>query len=126
MVTPTIKGINTLVSIGGVVIGGQTSASLRPNVKLADVTDMIAMNWQQVLPNVKGWSVACTGLVIKDDEGWTAIKNAFLNNSKVDLKMTDGSVVYSGEAYVTSFPIQSDFAKGWRYNVMFTGTGPLN
>lgn len=46
MVTPTIKGINTLVSIGGVVIGGQASASLRPNVKLADVTDMIAMNWQ--------------------------------------------------------------------------------
>lgn len=125
-ITPVIKGVNTLVSVGQVEVGGQEQARLQQQVQINDITNNIKQTWKEIITSIKSWSVICSGMVIKDDEAYKTLKEAFQNNTIVTIKMTDGNQTMSGQAYVTSFPLNSVYNSAWKYAITFTGSGPLS
>lgn len=124
-VVATEKGIKTSVSIGDIVIGGQDGAKMYKVVQQSDITNMITMEWKRTITNIKSWSLVCSGLVIKDDIGFEALRKAYESNSLVKIKTEDGNRSEVGYAYVTSFPVSSVYNSGWTYSVTFEGSDAL-
>lgn len=121
----TERGIKTSITIGDIEVGGQENAKMYKTIQQSDITNMIKMDWKRTITSIKGWSVVCSGLVIKSDEGFKALRNAYENNSLVKIKVEEGTISEAGYAYITSFPVTSTYNSGWTYSVTFEGSGAL-
>lgn len=122
-----IKGKVIKISIGGKVVAGQRGATLNREKGTTDTSNKDGDGWAENEASLKSWSVECDGLVVKDDEGYDALRDAFNSDELVDVKFGDATtgIGEQGKAIITSFPIEAPYDGEVTYAVSLTGTGPL-
>ncbi len=121
-----VKGVDVLIKIGTVTVGGQRGATLNIAADTIDVTTKDSNGWKENEPSFKEWSIDFDGLWVVDDEGLAAIRSAILNGTTVSalVSMPNGDT-YGGTAIVTEFPIEAPYDDNVTYSGALTGSGEL-
>lgn len=125
-----IRGIDILVSVKVaeeyVSVAGQRGATLNRSASTIDVSNKVSGDWAKAISGMKSWSVDADGLLPLDDAGFTALETAFNTSAKVLIQIAKGTdLIYSGEAYITDFPIEAPYDDVATYSVSFAGNGEL-
>lgn len=120
-----MKGVDVLLKIGNNVLGGQRGATLNRSTNTIDITTKLSDEWSEKKAGIKEWSVDCDGLVVIDDTAFEALEAAYMNGTNVTVEMALGSIKYTGQAVITSFPIEAPYDDEVSYSVTLEGTGPL-
>lgn len=120
-----MRGFDCLLSINGEAVAAQINADLKRAVKASDVSDRIAMDWEESLPGLKNWTVTCTGAYVTNDTALLALEDAFVNKTMLDITLKSDVLTYKGKAFITSFPIGAQFNKDVTYTIQLQGTGAL-
>lgn len=123
---PVMKGLNTALYVNDKVVAGGTSFLCSQSTSAIDVTDRIALEWNEYLPGLRGWSLNTQGSYIVNAEGLTLLQQAFLTNQPVKVIMQlDSTKKLSGEAVITDFPINAAYNTSSKYSIKLMGTGAL-
>lgn len=124
-VTPTNQGVDAILSIDGVVLGGQKTAILNRTMSPINITNQINNDWQRNIAGTRAWSLTCSGMFIKGQEAFDALEKAFYDGKEVTVTLTDNDRTYTGQAIITSFPVTANYNDAFMYSLIFLGTGPL-
>lgn len=124
-VTPTNQGIDAILSIDGIVLGGQKTAILNRTMSPINITNQINNDWQRNIAGPRSWSLTCGGMFIKGQEAFDALEKAFYDGKEVTVTLTDNDRTYTGQAIITSFPVTANYNDAFMYSLIFLGTGPL-
>lgn len=124
-VTPTNQGVDAILSIDGVVLGGQKTAILNRTMSPINITNQINNDWQRNIAGTRAWSLTCGGMFIKGQEAFDALEKAFYDGKEVTVTLTDNDRTYTGQAIITSFPVTANYNDAFMYSLIFLGTGPL-
>lgn len=75
------------------LIGGQRSASLSMTADDIDATNKASGGWGETYAGIKSTELSMDGIINKNDEGYAALKDAFVKGEAVDLcrYATDGT-----------------------------------
>lgn len=121
------RGLDILVYVGDVVVGGQKNCTLSMEAETIDISNKEDFGWASFIGGAKSWSVSCDGQFIADNEGKTQLFEAFKSatNVKVEMKNADESVYFSGQAQITSIEIEASFDDVATLSIEFTGVGEL-
>lgn len=120
-----MKGFDCLLSIGGVAVGAQINADLARGSQTSDITNRIALDWQESLVHTKWWRVTCNGAYVLNDEGLKALEDAFIAGSEVTILLKAPGLKFSGKGVIINFPIGAVFNKEMTYSIQLQGTGEL-
>jgi len=120
-----MRGLDCLLSIGGNAVAAQMDASLSRATRTGDVTDRIAMTWENYLPGLRSWSVVCQGAYVVSDAALIALEDAFANGEVVDIELGQEGHKYKGQGIITSFPIGATYNKDVTYSINLQGKGAL-
>ncbi len=125
-----VKGLDLLISVGtGVdqkVLGGQRNATLNRSAEMIDVTDKLGGGWKENMASFKEWSIDCDGLYVADDAAFAVLETAFETGVEVQIELAKGvTLVYSGAAYITDFPIEAPYDDALTYSISLSGTAAL-
>jgi len=122
----TVKGIDFLVRIGTHVIGGQQGATLNRSKETMDATHKGSNGWKEVVAGMKEWGIEADGLIVMNDQAFTALETAFENDAPVEVSIgLPSGMRYTGSAIITDFPLEAGYEDMATYSVTFEGTGPL-
>ena len=124
-VTPTNQGVDAILSIDGVVLGGQKTAILNRTMSPINITNQINNDWQRNIAGTRAWSLTCGGMFIKGQEAFDVLEKAFYDGKEVTVTLTDSDRTYTGQAIITSFPVTANYNDAFMYSLIFLGTGPL-
>ena len=124
-VTPTNQGVDAILSIDGVVLGGQKTAILNRTMSPINITNQINNDWQRNIAGTRAWSLTCGGMFIKGQEAFDVLEKAFYDGKEVTVTLTDNDRTYTGQAIITSFPVTANYNDAFMYSLIFLGTGPL-
>ena len=124
-VTPTNQGVDAILSIDGVILGGQKTAILNRTMSPINITNQINNDWQRNIAGTRAWSLTCGGMFIKGQEAFDALEKAFYDGKEVTVTLTDNDRTYTGQAIITSFPVTANYNDAFIYSLIFLGTGPL-
>lgn len=124
-VTPTNQGVDAILSIDGVILGGQKTAILNRTMSPINITNQINNDWQRNIAGTRAWSLTCGGMFIKGQEAFDALEKAFYDGKEVTVTLTDNDRTYTGQAIITSFPVTANYNDAFMYSLIFLGTGPL-
>ena len=124
-VTPTNQGVDAILSIDGIVLGGQKTAILNRTMSPINITNQINKEWQKNIAGTRSWSLTCGGMFIKGQEAFDTLEKAFYDGKEVTVTLTDKDRTYTGQAIITSFPITANYNDAFMYSLIFLGTGPL-
>lgn len=124
-VTPTNQGVDAILSIDGVILGGQKTAILNRTMSPINITNQINNDWQKNIAGTRAWSLTCGGMFIKGQEAFDALEKAFYDGKEVTVTLTDNDRTYTGQAIITSFPVTANYNDAFMYSLIFLGTGPL-
>lgn len=119
------KSINTIISIGKKVLAGQQNAVLNQSSQAIDITNKIDPEWQESLAGTKMWNITCSGVYVMNADSLTALQEAFMTNTAVDVSIDLNGTQYVGSAIITNFPLNTTFSQELKYNLTLLGTGPL-
>lgn len=121
------RGLEILVYIGDVAVGGQKNCTLSMEAESIDVSNKNDFGWSSFIGGAKSWSVSCDGQFITDDNGQKAIMNAFIEgtNVEVEMKNADESVYFSGTAQITSVEVEASFDDVATLSMELQGLGAL-
>lgn len=121
------RGLDILVYVGEVAVGGQQNCSLSLESDTIDISNKNDFGWSSFIGGAKSWSVSCDGQFITDDEGQKALVEAFVNaeNVEVEMKNADETVYFKGTAQITSIEIEASFDDVCTMSMEFTGVGAL-
>lgn len=135
---PKVRGIDILVEIDmdqllttptGVpdwtVVGGQQNATISEEREAVDTTTKDSDDAVENEYGLYSWSVSADGLVVANDEGYSALKTCIREAKKVRLRMNDGGGTEVGIALVTSREIEGAYDEYATYSVEFTGSGKI-
>ena len=121
-----IKGLDVLVKVGSVVVGGQRNASLEMSAETTDTTVKSTGGWTAKIPGLKSWTSSCDGIYFLDDTGLAAAQTAFMNGTPVQLEFSNADgLAYSGQAVITSISVEAGQEDVVAYTISFEGTGAL-
>lgn len=122
-----IKGTSVKIIIGSNTVAGQRGATLNREMGTTDTTNKDGDGWTEQSSTIKSWSIECDGLVVKNDEGYAALRAAYIAGDLVDVKFGDASsgVGEQGKAIITSFPLEAPYDGEVTYAISLAGTGPL-
>lgn len=120
-----MQGIKLLVKINGNVAAGQSNATLDRDVRIADVTNLIELNWSEYLTQQKSWRVSANGAYIFNDTAMSALGAAYVNGEPVNVELNDGITRMYGEAIITSYPLGAPYNQEQTYRITLQGTGAL-
>lgn len=75
------------------LIGGQRGASLSMTADGIDATNKASDGWGETYAGIKSTELSMDGIINKNDEGYAALKDAFIKGEAVDLcrYATDGT-----------------------------------
>ena len=75
------------------LIGGQRSASLSMTADGIDATNKASDGWGETYAGIKSTELSMDGIINKNDDGYAALKDAFIKGEAVDLcrYATDGT-----------------------------------
>ena len=124
-VTPTNQGVDAILSIDGVILGGQKTAILNRTMSPINITNQINNDWQRNIAGTRAWSLTCGGMFIKGQEAFDALEKAFYDGKEITVTLTDNDRTYTGQAIITSFPVTANYNDAFMYSLIFLGTGPL-
>ena len=119
------RSIDTIIRLNGVALGGQQGANLIRQTEAINITNRINGEWSESLSGKKSWNVVCSGLYITNDDAFTLLEEAFMNNTPVEVSISFGKTKLKGNALITDFPLNSVFNKEFKYNIKLLGTGAL-
>ncbi len=121
------KGVDFIIKVGNKVLGGQRGATLNRSAEVIDTTTKNSAGWKENEASYKEWSIVSDGLLIENDEAFQALENAYMNGDKVVVELsTAAGNKYTGDAYITDFPIEAPYDDSATYSVTLQGTGALN
>lgn len=121
-----VKGVDILILVNGVMVGGQRSATLSESVETIETTNKLSNGFKEFEYGFGEWKVSADGVYIKDDAGYEALKNAMRNKLKVTLRIQEeGQPVEEGQALVTSRDLEGAYDGEATYSVEFQGTGAI-
>ena len=121
------RGIDFVIKIDTDVVGGQRGATLNRDVDTIDTTHKASTGeWRGNDISFKQWSVDADGLVVESDAAFAALEAAFTAGDTVDVEMeTASGAKYSGDALITSFPMEAPYDDAATFSVSLLGTGAL-
>lgn len=120
------KGIDILVSLNDIVLGGQLNATLTCTAKAIDITNKINAEWSEYITSIKSWRIDCNGFYCKNDRAYKALQDAFFNNQRVQVSMKLDNQKYTGYAYIIDFPVAATYNNSYKYSARFLGDGELS
>lgn len=124
-ILPTNRGIDAVLYLGDIVLGGQKNATLTRRMTPINITNKINGEWSESLAGTKSWNLTCNGMFIKDYGCFQILEDAFSNGTTIQVKLTDRQREYRGSALITSFPVDVPYNETYTYNIIMMGTGEL-
>ena len=125
IIEPAKSGIDAVVLLDGIELGGQRAATLNQTMSVINVTNNITGEWVRNITGVKSWDLTCSGFVIKNADALVALQNAFTNGDILTIKFMDGDIHFEGTAFLTSLPYNERYNDSCTYSLKFTGTGEI-
>lgn len=119
------KGIDIILYVNGVPVGGQMGVILNQMMTPIDITNKIKAEWTEKMDGLKVWNVQCNGMYIANSNSLSLLEEAFMSNSGVEVEIIAGDVHFIGRGLITNFPLTAVFDKQFKYNISILGTGPL-
>lgn len=119
------KGIDIILYVNGVPVGGQMGVILNQMMTPIDITNKIKAEWTERMDGLKVWNVQCNGMYIANSNSLSLLEEAFMSNSGVEVEIIAGDVHFMGQGLITNFPLTAVFDKQFKYNISILGTGPL-
>lgn len=121
-----IKGVDILVNIGTIKVGGQRGATLNRSAETMETTNKDSAGFREYEQSFKDWTVEADGLFIDGDAGFTALEDAYMGGTKVEVQVAMPSgVKYTGQAIVTELPIEAPYDDMATYTITLQGSGLL-
>lgn len=122
-----IRGLDVLVKIGTNFIGGQKNAKIALKSNVIDTSTKTSGDWERKISGAKSWDSTCDGFYYKDDVGYDAAVDAFINSTEVDViwAKSDSTVGFKGKALITSLDLDAPYDDAMTYDIGITGTGKL-
>jgi len=129
-----IKGIDFIIEVNTgsgetpiyTKIGGQQGATLNRSKELIETTSKDSNGWREQVGGVKEWGIDADGLLVMNDQGYKALEDSFMNDTKLLVRMaTPSGLKYQGEVMVTDFPLEAGFEDMSTYSVTLEGSGAL-
>lgn len=119
------KGIDIILYVNGVPVGGQMGVILNQMMTPIDITNKIKAEWTERIDGLKVWNVQCNGMYIANSNSLSLLEEAFMSNSGVEVEIIAGDAHFIGQGLITNFPLTAVFDKQFKYNISILGTGPL-
>ncbi|WP_020007408.1 phage major tail protein, TP901-1 family [Salinicoccus albus] len=122
-------GVNVLISVETSdgekqVIGGQRSATLNREMETIDATHKQLAGWAYSLAGQGSWSIETDGVVLEDDSSLRILNDKFENKEALVVDFTiPGVDTYTGDAILTTYPIEAPMDDVLTYSMTFTGQG---
>lgn len=126
VIIPAKSGIDALVMLDNIELGGQKSAQLTQTMSVINVTNNITSDWTRNISGVKSWVLTCNGFVLNNKESLIALQEAFSNGTELTIKFSDGDINFEGKALITSLPFNASYHDSCTYAIQFTGTGEIS
>jgi predicted secreted protein len=90
----TQKGINVILYIDEAPVAGQLGAVLNRSMSPIDITNKINGEWSESLAGLRSWNIICNGIYIKNADSFSALEEAFMNNTKIKVSVSLGEKSY--------------------------------
>lgn len=119
------QGINVLLKVDNTPVGGQLNVALNRSNNSIDITNKINGDWVESLPGLKTWSINCSGIYIRNQEGFNLLEEAFMNNQEIEAEINISGYKYKGNCFITDFPVNSVYNQQFKYTVKLLGNGEL-
>ena len=108
------------------LVAGQRGATLNRGQDTADTTTKDGDGWAENQPTIKNWGVDADGLIVKDDEGYAALEQAFNDGEQILVRYIRGDGTKKrGLCTITDFPEEAPYDSEATYSVTLLGSGPL-
>ncbi len=86
-----------------------SNAALNLTGDVLDDTNFLSTGYRTRIVGLRDWSVSATMIYDTANSGFSIIRNAWLNRTKLDVQyLPNGTVGYAGEAYVENFSHSGD------------------
>ena len=125
MIHPATKGIDAILYLNDVPLGGQKNATLTRRISPIKITNKITGEWEDSIAGLRSWSVNCSGMFINGSESYDILESAFEDGTAITVKIKRNNKTYVGRALITSFPIVANYNDTFTYNIILTGVGKL-
>ncbi len=108
-------------------IGGQRGGSLSRKADTLDASNKDSGGWKSTLQGMKEWSIELDTILMANDDGLSALDQAFLDSQLVQLKFEypDKSYV-TGWASITEMSMEAPHDDVASYKGTLSGVGPLS
>ena len=117
-------GVDVLISVDEAVIGGQRGATLNREVNTIDATHKQVAGWGYSIAGQGSWGIDTDGVLLADDAALDTLEEAFENKEAVKVTWTNPSgKSYTGDAILTSYPIEAPMDDVMTYSMSFQGQG---
>ena len=111
------KGIDIILYVNGVPVGGQMGVILNQMMSPIDITNKINSEWTERMNGLKAWNVQCNGMYIANSNSLSLLEEAFMSNSSVEVEIIAGDIHFMGRGLITNFPLTAVFDKQFKYNI---------
>ena len=127
MAANVTRGLDVLVYVGDIEVGGQQNCTLSMEADTIDISNKNDFGWASFIGGARSWSISCDGQFITDDEGQAAIMEAFVagDTIQVVMKNTAENVYFAGEAAITSVEVEAAFDDVCTMSLELQGLGEL-
>ena len=130
MATNVTRGLDLLVYVGEVAIGGQQNCSLSLEADTIDISNKNSDGWADFIAGARSWTVSCDGQFITDDAGQKALMAAFVDGENVKVRMktkdeAENAVFFGGEAAITSIELEAAYDDVCTLSLELQGKGKL-
>ena len=121
-----VKGLEVLLKVDDVEVGGQRGASLSMSADEIDVTNKTTRDYKEFLAGLKEWTISCDGLVMTSNAGYDALFNAFIAGDTIKVQLTNGgSFAYEGMVSIASMDFDAQYDDALTYSCELKGASAL-
>ena len=117
------------VYVGNVLQAYSKSCTLSFKAATMNTTTKDSLQWDDIVPTVKDWTITCDGLVRLDSAANVdKVGDYLIAGTLVVVKFSThvmGNLYWYGNAYVSDVSINSAMDEPVSYSVTFTGDGAL-
>lgn len=122
-----IAGKSGKLNISANVVSNISNWSLDLGLDTLDIT-ALGDEWKKFIAGLKEWSASAEGSysIHTDTDGQTALQNAYLNGTEVELRLfVNATNYYSGNAFISSLSVEDPVDDKVSVSFEFQGTGAL-
>ena len=131
----TKAGTYGLLKNGANTIANLKDVNMDHSIEIQDVSVLGTVGYRSKRPTFKDWSMSATGYWDPDDTlGQVALETAMIAGTQVTVKFypsatsgtpTTGDVYYTGNGYITGYPINTSFENLVEISLTIEGDGAL-